>query len=108
MRMIAGIAQCGSPSQSIGVDADDAERVVEEAVARVIEVPPDDRDRDERRDERREVDRAEEALKRTSFAVDEQRGAERHGDRERPADEREIERVAERLPEQRRRASSRA
>ena len=67
--MIAGIAQCGSPSQSIGAMPNCAERVVEQPVARVVQVAPHDRDGDERRHERREVDRAEErSCQRTSFA----------------------------------------
>ena len=73
--------------------------MVEQSIARVIEVAPHDRDGDESRDEWREVDRPEQALEADELRAEEERGSKRHCDCERPADEREVESVPEREPE---------
>ena len=83
------------------VDPDRGERVVQEAVARVEDVAPHDRDRDQRRDHRREVHRAEHAAELRDLRIHEQRCAERRADRQRHAERDEVQRVAERFPEQR-------
>src|SRR5437867_4132719 len=80
-------------------DPNETEGIVEKTVARVIEVAPHDRDGDERRNERSEVDGPEEALEAYELSVEEQRCAERDCDGERPADQREVERILEGLPE---------
>ena len=54
-------------------DADVAEQVIEEPVAWVVEIAPDDGDGDERRDKGREIDGAEESAESHGAGVDEER-----------------------------------
>ena len=75
---IAGIAQCGSPSQSIGSMPRRPSAVVHQAVARVQQVAPHHRHGDERRHHRREERGAEEGLRqRASGELQQQRRAQR-------------------------------
>ena len=83
-------------------DAELGERVVDQAIARVEEIAPDHRDGDDRRYHRREQRSAEETLEARELRIEQQRRAERDRDRKRDAGQHEIERVAERFPEQRR------
>ncbi len=83
-------------------DVEFRERVVDEAIARVEEIAPDHRDRDDRRHDRREQRGAEESLEARKLRIEQQRRAERQRDRQRHADQHEVQRVAERFPEQRR------
>src|SRR5262249_2833621 len=76
-----------------------AEKAIEDAEAWVVEVAEDDGHGDERGYHRREVDGAEQRLRAGQFGIDKQRRGERDDDRERPADQREVERVSERGPE---------
>src|SRR5437773_328803 len=82
-------------------EPDQREPPVQEAEAGVVEVAPDDRNRDQRGHHGQEEDRPEEAAEARQPGVHEERRAERDGDGERAADEDEVERVAERDPEAR-------
>src|SRR3546814_7573547 len=64
-------------------DTDAPEPPVDQPVLGVEQIPPDQRDRDQRGHHRREIDRAEEAAPARHPGIDEQRGAERQRDRER-------------------------
>ena len=83
-----------------GMDADMPEHPVEESVARVVQIAPHDGDGHEGRHEWREEDSAGGGLPAERTGVHEQCGTERGRHSERPADDGEVECVAECLPEE--------
>jgi hypothetical protein len=82
--------------------ADQAERVVDHAVAGVQQAHPDHGHGDQRGHDRREQRRAKHLGPARQARMQEQRGAERGSDRGRHAGDDEERRVGERAPEQRR------
>ena len=80
-------------------DADHAECRVEQAVLRVVDVPPHQRHRHKRGDPRGEERAPEERLEAHQLRIDQDGGEERHRRRERAAHHHEIERVAQCDPE---------
>ena len=75
--------------------------MIQQAVARVIEITPDHGHRHQGRYHRQEQQGAEQALAADQPVIDQQRRAQRQTGRERPAHSHEIQRVLERRPEQR-------
>ena len=74
--------------------------MVQEAVARVVEVAPDDRHRHQRGHHRREVDGAEQLRAARQLGVDQQRRGQRHrAPTAAPPSDNEVQRVPERVPE---------
>ena len=83
------------------LDPEQAQTVVQQPIARVVEVAPHHRHRHQRRDHRQEERGAKEAGEAGQAGVHQQRRAERNRHRQRPTHDHEIKSVAERGPEQR-------